>query len=152
MAVLLDVDPQSQPMALVEYAMSPDYDRIERALAKPARTDFTPTVKTFTVFQKGASVASLHGWARVATTNEQLGKKEYDRVRCVESLKDGTSVVDTRAAGAVERIAHLAGDGKVVGSPLRGRVMTTSPSNTRRTRRWPPSGPARGPRCRCRSA
>ena len=83
MAVLLDVDPQSQPMALVEYAMSPDYDRIERALAKPPRTDFTPTVKTFSVFKKGASVASLHGWARVATTNEQLGKKGDDRVRCV---------------------------------------------------------------------
>jgi hypothetical protein len=113
-AVLLEVDPHSQPMALVEYAKSLDYDRIEKALAKPPRTDFTPTVETFSVFKKGEGVASLHDWAGVATSREQVGKKEDGRVRWVYSLKGGTSVVVTTAAGAVERIVHEAGDGKVV--------------------------------------
>ncbi len=113
-AVLLELDPHSQPMALVDYAKSLDYDRIEKALDKPPRTDYTPTVETFSVLKKGEGVSRLQDWAGVAKSHEQVGRKEDDRVRWVYALKDGTSVGVTTAAGGVERITHEAADGTVV--------------------------------------
>jgi hypothetical protein len=113
-AVLLEVDPNSEGMALVDYAKSLDYDRIEKALAKPPRTDFSLTLQTFSVFKKGESVFTLQDWAGIAKSHEQVGKKEDDRIRWDYPLKDGTKIVVTTVAWGIEAITHEAADGKMV--------------------------------------
>jgi len=112
--VLLEVDPNSEGMALVDYAKSLDYDRIEKALAKPPRIDFSLTVETFSVFKKGENVFTLQDWAGIAKSHEQVGKKVDDRIRWVYALKDGTDIVVTTVAWRIEAITHKAADGKLV--------------------------------------
>jgi len=113
-AVLIDVDPYSQGMALVEYAKSLDYDRIEKALTKPPRTDFTPTLRTFDVFKKGDSSLGLYEWAGPASTLEQVGTKEDERFRWTYSLKDGSKVIVLTAGKQIESMTHEAADGKII--------------------------------------
>jgi hypothetical protein len=113
-AVLLEVEPHSLGMALVDYAKALDLDRIEKALAYPPRTDFSLTVDTFAVFKKGDRVSTLQDWAGTAKSHEPIGKKEDDRIRWVYALKDGTHVLVTTVAWEIERISHVADDGKVV--------------------------------------
>jgi hypothetical protein len=113
-AVLLEAIPPSIGTPFVDYAKSLDLDKIEKALAKPPRTDFTLTVETFAVFKKGDSLLKLQEWAGTAKSQEQIGKKEEDRIRWVYALKDGRNVLVTTVAGGIERISHEAEEGKVV--------------------------------------
>jgi hypothetical protein len=112
--VLLKAIPNSIGTPLVDYAKSLDLDKIEKALAKPPRTDFTLTVETFAVFKKGESVSRLQDWAGAAKSHEPIGKKDDNRTRWVYSLKDGTNVIVTTAASTIERISHEPEVGKVV--------------------------------------
>jgi len=113
-AVLLEVDPHSVGMALVEYAKSLDFDKIEKALAQPPRTDFSLTVETFSAIKKGESVFKMQDWVGLAKSHEQVGKKREDRIRWNYPLKDGTSIVVTSVAWGVEAITHETSDGKRV--------------------------------------
>jgi hypothetical protein len=113
-AVLIERDGFSVPMPLVEYAKSLDYDRIEKALDQPPRTDFAPTLQTFSVFKKGGSVIGLYDWAGPAKTHETVGEKEDDRTRWTYSLKDGSNVIVTIAKGKIEAMKHRTADGKFV--------------------------------------
>jgi hypothetical protein len=113
-AVLLEPFPLSTGTTLIGYAKSLDLDKIEKALAKPPRTDFTLTVETFAVFKKGDRLLKLQEWAGAAKSQEQIGKKEDDRIRWVYALKDGKKVLVTTVAGGIERISHEAEEGKLV--------------------------------------
>jgi len=115
--VVLELDSYSVPVSLVEYAKLLDYDRIEKALTKPPRTDFAPTLQTFGVFKKGGSSLGLYEWAGPANAHEQVGKKEDERVRWTYSLKDGSRVVVTTLGTKIELMTHEAADGKVIELP-----------------------------------
>ena len=76
-----------------------DYDRIEKALAAPPRTDFAPTLATFEVFKKGGSTRGLYEWAGPAKTREQVGKKDDERLRWTYAMKDGSTEMDAYLEG-----------------------------------------------------
>ena len=113
-AVVIETDPGSEPMPVVEYAKSLDYDRIEKALAAPPRSDFAPTLATFEVFKKGDSVRGLYEWAGPAKAREPVGAKGDERFRWVYALKDGSKVVVTTAGTKIESATHETVDGKSV--------------------------------------
>jgi hypothetical protein len=113
-AVVLETDPASQAMPLVEYAKSLDYDRIEKALAKPPRKDFAVTLETFTVLKKGDSTQGLYAWAGHAKTTEPVGKKEDERFRWTYVLKDNSKIIVTTSDWKVERLVHETADGATV--------------------------------------
>ena len=101
-AVIIETDPNSEPMRVVEYAKSLDYYRIEKALAAPPRTDFVPTLATFEVFKKGNSTRGLYEWAGPAKAREPVGPKGDDRFRWTYPLKDGSKVIVTTGRTKIE--------------------------------------------------
>lgn len=113
-AVILETDPYSEHMPIVEYAKSMDYDRIEKALAKPPRSDFAVSLETFTSFKKGDTALGLHDWAGPAKSLEQIGMKEDERVRWTYVLKDKSKVLVITTALKIDSIVHEAGDGSSV--------------------------------------
>jgi hypothetical protein len=113
-AVVLETDPHSEPMPLVEYAKSLDYDRIEKALAKPPRADFTVTLETFKAFKKGDQVLGLYDWAGPAKSHVSVGKKEDERVLWTYMLKDNSKILLTTAGAKIESVMHESADGKTV--------------------------------------
>jgi hypothetical protein len=113
-AVILETEPYSVPLSLVEYAKTLDYDRIEKALAHPPRTDFTPTLQTFRALKKGDPAGGFYDWAGPAKCYEQVGKKEGERVRWRYSLKDGSKVVVTTAGGKIEAVTYASPEGRTL--------------------------------------
>lgn len=113
-AVILETDPNSEPMPLVDYAKKLDLDRIAKALDNPPRTDFTPTVDTFKVFTKGGPAALLADWCGPATKYAPLGKPDERRARWTYTLRDKTRVAVLTAGAKIESIVHETADGKVV--------------------------------------
>ena len=113
-AIIVETDQGSQPMPVVEYAKSLDYDRMEKALAAPPRTDFAPTLATFEVFKKGGSVRGLYEWAGPAKACEPVGAKGDERFRWVYALKDGSKVIVTAAGAKIESATHETADGKSI--------------------------------------
>jgi hypothetical protein len=110
-AVVLETDPHSEPMPLVEYAKSLDYDRIEQALAQPPRADFTVTLETFKAFKKGDPILGLYDWAGPAKSHEPIGKKEDERVLWTYLLKDDSKVLLTTAGAKIESVIYESADG-----------------------------------------
>jgi hypothetical protein len=113
-AVILETAPHSEPMPLVEYAKSLDYDRIEKALAKPPRADFTVTLETFKAFKKGDPILGLYDWAGPAKSHEPVGKKEDERVLWTYVLKDNSKILLTTVGAKIERVVHESTDGSRV--------------------------------------
>ena len=112
-AVIIELDAKSQAMPLVEYAKSLEYDRIEKALADPPRTDFSMTVQTFKALKKADSALGLYGWAGYAKS-EPIGKKEDERFRSAYALPDGSKVEIVVARWKIESVVHESKDGKSV--------------------------------------
>jgi hypothetical protein len=112
-AAIFELDANSEKLPLFEYAKKLELKRIANALENPPRTEFAPTLETFKVLAKGATVQSLSDWCGQPTKYEPLGKQDERRARWSYALKDKSTVAVVTAAGRIESIVHET-DGKSV--------------------------------------
>jgi len=108
-AVILKAHPRSTKLPLSDYIKAFDFARIEKALAKPPRTDFGVTVATFAPLTKGATMRVVTDWCGQPKW-EYIGKKEDMRTLWTYNLKDGSRVLGIFQGQQLESLHHEMAD------------------------------------------
>jgi guanyl-specific ribonuclease Sa len=107
-AVIITTDPKSVELPLGEYIKRFEFDRIEKALAKPPRLERELNAETFAVFVKGASVRGMHEWC--GPSKHEWINKETFHSRWTFSLKDGSTVAAVSLGDQLESLNHQTAD------------------------------------------
>ena len=109
-AVVIALDRNSVELPLSNYVKQFDFDRIEKALAKPPRTERELTSEMFEIVPKGTSARAFREWCGYGKLESINKEKQHNR--STYALKDGSTVVAVTLGDKLESLTRQTADGK----------------------------------------